>query len=343
MKIDNIEVGKTYKSYKELCVALEISNMGGDTKIANLKEFEHYFRYHKVGNKFVIDEKYEDVEPYFNIKGTTGEYIPYMEFLLVIKLKETEGNLLISSSNLAKELLMIHDDFTKCYQKSMRERLSNDLGFELEIVDDFMSSTSDAYNGAIKTIVKNLKNNKVLDFKKTKMVYTARKDFKNGLFQKSITRKASDYEIKKALEIDREIMKRYGKNMKEVILSGNKLKYDNDLRERLKTDLDIINIYEAYEFFTTDEIINNEYSERLLELQKVKGVESKIINKWYASRISVFEERRKKALEKENSYIESGSLPYLSKKERLRIEPNYIPEMNRIQKMLCINGVPAAE
>ena len=45
-----------YKSYKELCKAINWSITGGDTKTKYLKELDSLCKWHKEGNKIVIEE-----------------------------------------------------------------------------------------------------------------------------------------------------------------------------------------------------------------------------------------------------------------------------------------------
>ena len=49
---------KTYKSYKQLCEDMNWSITGGNTKVKHLKELDSLCKWHKEGNKIVIDEIY---------------------------------------------------------------------------------------------------------------------------------------------------------------------------------------------------------------------------------------------------------------------------------------------
>lgn len=77
MKIENLSEGLIIKNYKELCSILEIKVEAGNSKKAQLKELERFVKYHKQGNKFIIDEIYfnikEKVDMRFN-NGKKGEF-----------------------------------------------------------------------------------------------------------------------------------------------------------------------------------------------------------------------------------------------------------------------------
>lgn len=67
MKLENIYEGLVVKSYRQLCELLEIEITGGNSKKAQLKELERFVKYHKEGNKFIVDEVYS--EPLEKIDG----------------------------------------------------------------------------------------------------------------------------------------------------------------------------------------------------------------------------------------------------------------------------------
>ena len=56
MNIQKLEVGMKVKNYKVLCELLNEQVLNGNSKIAQLKQWEQYFTWHKEGNAFIIDE-----------------------------------------------------------------------------------------------------------------------------------------------------------------------------------------------------------------------------------------------------------------------------------------------
>ena len=64
MDISKLYVGLIIKNYKELCAILGIPvKASTNSKQAQYKEMDRYFKYHKEGNKFIIDEIYLEVLP----------------------------------------------------------------------------------------------------------------------------------------------------------------------------------------------------------------------------------------------------------------------------------------
>ena len=56
---ENFYSGLTIKNYNELCSILNLSNMGGNTKITNLKNIKRYCDLEKKGHKYIINEVYK--------------------------------------------------------------------------------------------------------------------------------------------------------------------------------------------------------------------------------------------------------------------------------------------
>lgn len=79
MDFENLEVGKKYKSYRELCEALGVNPRAGNSKKAQMKQINANIDYTKEGNGFIIREVYiipEEIED-----GRAGrQVVDYEEF-----------------------------------------------------------------------------------------------------------------------------------------------------------------------------------------------------------------------------------------------------------------------
>ena len=63
MKIENLKEGMVIKNYKELCRYLEWNTTTGNAKKSQFKDLERYCKYHKEGQKIVIDKIYKTPLP----------------------------------------------------------------------------------------------------------------------------------------------------------------------------------------------------------------------------------------------------------------------------------------
>ena len=68
---------RDYKNYKELCKAMNWSITGGDTKVKHLKELDSLCKWHKEGNKIVIDEIYSEPKEIIDNRYATIDKLPY--------------------------------------------------------------------------------------------------------------------------------------------------------------------------------------------------------------------------------------------------------------------------
>ena len=63
-------MGQIIPNYRKLCKILGIKIADGSSKACQMKDLERYFKYHKSGNKIIIDEIY--LEPLPKIDGRGG-------------------------------------------------------------------------------------------------------------------------------------------------------------------------------------------------------------------------------------------------------------------------------
>ena len=86
MEICNLKKGMEIKNYRELCKLLNIKVKSSNSKKAQLKELERFCKYHKEGNRFIIDSIYKKVrdkeDNRKNNKGgnNLGKYKDYKNF-----------------------------------------------------------------------------------------------------------------------------------------------------------------------------------------------------------------------------------------------------------------------
>ena len=116
MKIENLKVGMTIKNYKLLCEVLEEKVSSGNTKKSQFKEWERYFKYHKSGNKFIIDEIYAEpknkIDNRSDGNGTVyGNMIQDLIMDLLVQQKKEDKNITLSTCKLMEEFVYLRTDF----------------------------------------------------------------------------------------------------------------------------------------------------------------------------------------------------------------------------------------
>ena len=88
INVSKLKKGMIIKNYKELCGLLDMRATSGNGKINQLNELKLYCEYHKDGNKFVIDEVYNNP----TITTTPPKkYKDVKEFNIEYELKDNYG------------------------------------------------------------------------------------------------------------------------------------------------------------------------------------------------------------------------------------------------------------
>ena len=90
--MNKLEVGQIFKNYKAVCEWLEIKPTTGTAKIAQIKEFERYCKYYRDGQKYIIDEVFdnptEKIDGRVNNKGgNNNKYFDLMDNVIIDLLK----------------------------------------------------------------------------------------------------------------------------------------------------------------------------------------------------------------------------------------------------------------
>lgn len=174
MKTENLISGQVFKNYKELCSVLEIEVKSGNTKIAQLKELERHCSYHKEGNKFVIDEIYNEVkEKVDNRKivkdtdkrrnGNNNERAKAIRYLLVNLLnnyKSDYGTVGFSKYQLLKKLNLINVNYKTA--KGNREEYATSLEVPEVAIDECIDLVDNYSINAIKKAIDTLRRNSTL-------------------------------------------------------------------------------------------------------------------------------------------------------------------------------------
>ena len=94
-----LEVGE-YKNYKAICEAMGWEITSGNSKKKQMKDLNNLCNYHKEGNKFIIDEVFEN--PILVFDNKRSQIMNELQTIIFyLALKEDSNELIISKRNLA--------------------------------------------------------------------------------------------------------------------------------------------------------------------------------------------------------------------------------------------------
>ena len=110
MNIEKINEGDVIKNYKEMCNLLDDDILAGNSKKAQLKEWERYFDFGRKGQKFIIEKIYDIPRP--KTLKENAVYVKTIELLLMYELSKRPGYCCsYTKTNLFKLLGMINNNY----------------------------------------------------------------------------------------------------------------------------------------------------------------------------------------------------------------------------------------
>ena len=243
MKLENIYEGLVVKSYRQLCELLEIEITGGNSKKAQLKELERFVKYHKEGNKFIVDEVYsEKIE---TRGGSKSIYEDDIQALILhecsISEMEEYNSIKLSCVGLANKLSIINNNYV--LGRNHISKFSDYLNVPIEIIYDFYDSTQRKNKSIIENSLNKLKDKALIKWYKILRIRTSKGNYKD----------ATDREINIIAEIEQEALEFLGEESKQSVFLKRKWndfnRKINELLYEYETDIDYY--FEAYKISAT--------------------------------------------------------------------------------------------
>ena len=182
MNLENLEL-KTYKNYKELCGILEEPIKGGKSKQLQMKDFERYFKYHKEGNKIIIDDIYSKEKEKIDMRkseyisetdkrhnGNNTFYGEDIEKLLLLMMASTmvDDELILPMSIILNKISMVNSNYS--IGRRNQEKLSEILKIDEKYVNEFYDTTHSNLRSTLESALNRLDKKALLRWKTVRMV-----------------------------------------------------------------------------------------------------------------------------------------------------------------------------
>lgn len=169
MQIEKLKVGKVLKNYKELCEVLGIKVTTGTSKMAQFKDLERYCKYHKEGNKIIIDEIYskelEKVDK--RTLGNNNNQARCIRYLLLnllsaykIEKNEVKG---FSKGLLLRKLYMANENYITA--KTSRKQYAQALEVDEMAINECFDYIENNSISAIRKAIATLRSQSILGYK----------------------------------------------------------------------------------------------------------------------------------------------------------------------------------
>ena len=172
MKIENLSEGLIIKNYKELCSMLEIKVEAGNSKKAQLKELERFIKYHKEGNKFVIDEVYKIAKYKTDLRseGNCSIYGDNIKRLLLLLMATSVENdeIILPISILLNKLSMVNANYS--LGRRNQDKLSEVLNIDEKYINEFYDTTHQNLKRTLETNLNQLDRKAILRWETVRMI-----------------------------------------------------------------------------------------------------------------------------------------------------------------------------
>lgn len=172
MNINNLGKGQIIRNYKELCLLLDIKVEAGNSKKAQLKELERFVKYHKEGNKFIIDEIYSIVKDKVDLRneGNSSIYGDNIKRLLLLLMATSVENdeIILPISILLNKLSMVNVNYS--LGRRNQDKLSEVLNIDEKYISEFYDTTHQNLKRTLETNLNQLDRKAILRWETVRMI-----------------------------------------------------------------------------------------------------------------------------------------------------------------------------
>jgi len=360
-----LSIGMAIKNYKEMCVLLEEKEKKGKSRLLQIANWERYFKWHKDGQKFIIDEVFEMPIEKIDNRGKTennkAKYLTNIEKLVLNLLVQGGslgyGKIFLSKSKILKELKMINDNYSFC--KLRLPKLSEFMNIDKEVIQEWYDSTSRMLENNLDSALKNLESQSLIFWSKeitvakaipiaeinkpkvskTKTVDQYDEEIINYDYfatNKVVLRyrEGTDDEKRFILYTEKEVLKEMGfDNKSQIIACGKWQDFIENVNNILLDKLNIAFYYKSYKIiFNIEHILEETIEIDDFKLDKIdQSIEKGKLNRDIIERIenntTNRHERAKKAISKILGKPKNNTVLFRSK-------DNYIDNNNKLNDNL---------
>lgn len=323
----NLEL-TAYKNYKELCYAMNWIITTGKGRTLQLKDLERYCKYHKEGQKFIIDEIFLEPLPKEGNKRNSI-YAENLENLIVHICSETENSQYryseFSVNGILNKLHIINSNYS--VGRNNIDKFSRYLEVPFETLYDFFNSTYKKNKDIVEGGLNRLKNRCLIEWYKVTKVHTSDGEF----------RKATDGELEGIKEIEQESLRELElKDKKEVFLKGKWNQFKKEVSQKLREYMNILYHFEAYHIVST-----KKFRIMLLDAREKENIELELNSKIQKSAIKSAEKRHNRAVEEfESISAVNSNVNFFGKhcydRDKNRLSDNYVDDTKRVVG-ICID------
>lgn len=241
MKLENLSTGLKVSNYKQLCQLLEEPIKAGNSKVAQLKEFDRYFSYDKQGNAFLIKEIFDVPKAK---DDSRQRYVQLLEPILMNYLSRYTGSTYATWNQWFRTLGMVNVVF---YNEEYRETVKDDWNAHFYSLYLLTNIAKNKMKEIVLSSLSNMKKRKLIEFEeKWRIVDTYGQ-----------SRFASERDVAYINEVRNEVMRKMGySSLSPIFLSPKKQKkYTTLLHKRFLKEAKWRNVYKVLEISADKDMV----------------------------------------------------------------------------------------
>ncbi|AQR93393.1 hypothetical protein [Clostridium saccharoperbutylacetonicum] len=323
----NLEL-MTYRNYKHLCSVMGWMPTTGKGRTLQIKDLERYCKYHKEGQKFIIDEIFLEPLPKEENKRNSV-YAENIDKLIVHMCSKTENSEYhhseFSVNGILNELHIINKNYS--IGRNNIDKFSRYLEVPFETLYDFFNSQYKKNKDIVEGSLNRLKNKCLIDWYMVTKVHTVDGEY----------RKATDGELEAIKEYEQLVLENLKlQSKKDVFLKGKWNQFQKGVSQKLREEMQIRYYFENYHIVST-----KKFRAMLLEARQKENIELELNYDIQKSAIKSAESRHTKAFETFGAVSTSSSNEsFFGKrcydKDKNRLTDNYVDDTRKVVR-ICID------
>lgn len=173
-----LKTGQIFKNYKELCEFMGWKITTGKSKIAQMKELDTLCKWHKEGNKIVIDEVFEKQLIKKDNRRDKAIYVNPIKGILFYSLKNFKGELYFSVNKFIEILEIFNKRYFDLQIYSDYQKLSLETGVDIFTLKGFKIGSKREAQRIIERALKSMKSQRILDYMQGRIIVTNDKNYR---------------------------------------------------------------------------------------------------------------------------------------------------------------------
>lgn len=295
MNIENLfklKDGMVIRNYKEMCDLLDEKTEAGNSKKAQLREWERFFKYHKEGNKIIIDEIYDEPQEKLDLRGSYGLLSNDIQPLILdILVKNNQSDSICFSCTKLLEMLKMVNSNYHVGRRNIK-LFSKYLDVDEDIINDFYYFEHTKLKSSLESALNSLYNKRIISWEKVTMVCVVEHSLIPDTLGKynsiKVNRIATNYEIEFLLSIDRKVLDIMGlQSTRQIYGTSRYNKFKKLVNEEIKnSNSNILYGYKGYKIIQLKDYVikaleeeNKKLKEQELNFNILKSAYRSIKNK----------------------------------------------------------------